>query len=72
MIEKHIADLTTHDGFVKQYNLFVAEYNNHKEAYEATERLYKSNFGKNKYSDYHSFKNTRNEKIRNSKKKAKK
>lgn len=72
MIEKHIVELTTHEGFIKQYNLFLSEYNTAKKAYEATERMYKSNFGKEKYSSYHSFKNTRNEKIRNNKKKTKK
>jgi hypothetical protein len=69
MIDKHIRDLMTLEGFTRQFNLFVSEYNNSNDAYEATERMYEANFGERKYSNYRSFINSRNEKIRNERKK---
>ena len=59
MIEKHYLDLLTWDGFIKRYQIFLAEFANEKtqceKAYEATERMHLAAFGKTKYTNYDSF-----------------
>lgn len=63
MIEKHYQRLLTNEGFFAQYIVFLAEYANEKgqceKAYDATERMYFSVFGKNKFKNYEVFRVTK-------------
>jgi hypothetical protein len=65
MLEKHLLTLLEQEGFIAQFYLFCGEYcgDCHK-AYEATERMYESAFGKRKYSGWESFKEIKNRKVR--------
>lgn len=72
MMEKHILELLEPEGFMKQFYLFCGEYiGDQQKAYEATERLYKQNFGKRRYSNWLCFKEIKNRKLRESIKKRK-
>ena len=57
-IEKHILELLTVEGFILCYYEHVPYYGTLKQAYEATERQYEHAFGRNKYSDYDTFRVT--------------
>jgi hypothetical protein len=54
----HILELLDVEGFIRQYWMFIQDYETYEQAYNATERLYKKFFGKNKYSSFTSFKRT--------------
>jgi hypothetical protein len=58
MIEKHYLDLLTVDGFIRRYFELACSYPTMQAAYDATERQYELAFGKRKYSDYDTFRNT--------------
>ena len=68
-IKEEYLKLDTIEGFLQQFYLFCCEFDAEQQAYDATERMYKRIFGHNKYSNYHSFKNTRNEYYRKNRKK---
>ena len=46
---------TTYDGFMDLYSTCLTSDITYHEAYEKAEDLHRQAFGKNKYSDYHSF-----------------
>jgi len=54
-IEKHILKLLNTQGFIEKYWEMLSEYSTNEAAYEAAERLYMINFGKQKYKNFESF-----------------
>jgi len=56
MIEPYIQELLTVEGFIKRYFDMLSDYGTCQETYYAIERQYHSAFGKNKYSNYDTFK----------------
>ena len=56
MIEKHILELNTVEGFITRYWEFMCVYPTCRDAYEAVERQHSGAFGKRKYNDYNTFK----------------
>ena len=65
--EPHILALLEFDGFCNLYYQYCKEYSTQEKAYEAAERIFQNNFGKRKYSDYQSFRQVRNRKLKASK-----
>ena len=59
-MEKHIAAMTTREGFLAKFVELCAEYGSQEAAYEAAERLYERNFFKRKYASFESFKTSKN------------
>ena len=68
IVEDHVRNMGTFEGFMKIYYQMCSEYTSNEKAYEATERMYKSYFKKNRYKNFQSFKNSVNERLRNRKK----
>jgi hypothetical protein len=64
-IDPHIASWTTPEGFEALFCRMCGEYSTYQRAYQAAERMYSAQFGRNRYSSYDSFKNTKNRKLRN-------
>lgn len=62
--EKHILELQEFDGFCKQFYRFCSDYSSQEKAYDATERLHNTYFGKNKYASWECFKEIKNRKLR--------
>jgi hypothetical protein len=67
MIDPYIASWRTADGFCTLFYRLCAEYHTQEKAYDAAERMFESQFGERRYSSYESFKNTRNNKLKNNK-----
>ncbi len=65
LIDLHIRDLLTPEGFEKKFYEFCVEYDTQFEAYEATERMYETYFGKRKYSEFNSFRVARQKRKKN-------
>lgn len=68
-IDPYILNLQTFDGFCTLFYRYCGEYTTQQLAYEASERLYFSHFGKNRFASWESFKNYRNQKLRDRNKK---
>ena len=64
MIEKKILLLLSHDGFDKRFFELAAETKTYKKAYEILEIEYENYFGKRKYSDYNSYRNSRDKRLK--------
>ena len=67
-IPTNILKLLTPKGFIEYYYKICLEYNTNIEAYEATEKLYYKWFGKNRYSNYESFRIVKNRNLKKTKK----
>jgi hypothetical protein len=68
MVEKQYTSLLSQEGFIAQFYLFCGEYlNDQHKAYEATERMFESAFGKRKYSGWKCFQEIKNRNLRESK-----
>lgn len=65
MKDIYIDSWATPEGFNRLFELYCKEYSTYEKAYEAAERQHESKFGKKKYASWESFKNTRNQKLRN-------
>jgi hypothetical protein len=61
MLEPNIADLITPEGFNRLFERHLTLFPDQPatRAYEATERTFSNNFGRNRYSSFDSFRNTR-------------
>lgn len=68
MNDKYIQSWETPEGFLKLFYQLCSQYVTNEKAYEAAERMFQAQFGRRRYSCYGSFKNTKNEKVRNRKK----
>ena len=68
MIDKKIISLLTADGFDKRFFELASETNTYKKAYENLEIEYENYFGKRKYSDYNSYRNCRDKRLKKAKK----
>lgn len=65
MIDPNIVDLLNPSGFNALFEKNLRDLKGtHVQAYEKTEEQFKESFGRSKYSDYNSFRNVRNRKIR--------
>ena len=65
-LESHILELNTPEGFDRRYYEMCQLYPNNSLAYEAVERQYESYFGKRKYSNYESYRKTKNKRAKRS------
>jgi hypothetical protein len=64
-IDPYILKLLDFDGFCSIFWQYCKEYSTQEKAYEATERVYKSHFGKTKYANFESFRECKNRMLRN-------
>ena len=64
MIEFKILALLSPNGFDERFWEFAKETKTYVEAYEKTENEYEKHFGKRKYSDYNSYRNCRDKRIK--------
>jgi len=69
MIDKKITSLLTPDGFDERFFELASETKTYKKAYENLETEYENYFGKRKYSDYNSYRNCRDKRLKNRPKK---
>jgi len=65
VVEKHILAWSTPDGFRALFCRMRGEYSSDVSAYTAAERIFFSHYGHTKYASYESFKNCRNQQLRN-------
>ena len=59
-----IIALLTPEGFDQRFWEVAAETKTYKEAYELVEKEYQENFRQRKYSDYNSFRNCRDRRLK--------
>ena len=59
-----IIDLLTPEGFDERFWEVASETKTYKEAYELVEKEYQENFRQRKYSDYNSFRNCRDRRLK--------
>ena len=64
MIDLKILALLTPNGFDDRFWKYAKETKTYMEAYEKTEIEHKKHFGKCKYSDYNSYRNCRDKRIK--------
>ena len=67
-MDSKIIALLTPDGFDERFWDNAAQSKTYKIAYEKVEQEYESYFGKRKYSDYNSYRNCRDKRIKKNKK----
>ena len=63
-----IIALLSPEGFDKRFWHLARQSKTYKEAYELLEQEYESNFNARKYSDYNSFRNCRDKRLKKAKK----
>jgi len=63
-IDKYILGLQEFDGFCTLFYRMCGEYSTQEKAYDAAERLYSGHFGKTRFASWESFKNYKNQKLR--------
>jgi len=56
--QNHILKMQEFIGFYDKWCSMLGYYNTNEQAYEATERIYKNYFGKRRYKNFETFKNT--------------
>lgn len=66
-LEPHVLKLMTAEGFDARFFEMCQHYPTDALAYEAVERQYESYFGKRRYSNYESYRKTKNKRINKSK-----
>ena len=64
MIDFKILALLSPNGFDERFWKYAKEAKTYVEAYEKTENEYEKHFGMRKYSDYNSFRNCRDKRIK--------
>ena len=64
MIDLKILALLSPNGFDDRFWKYAKETKTYIEAYEKTETEHEKHFGKRKYSDYNSFRNCRDKRIK--------
>tara|TARA_R110002020_G_scaffold470398_1_gene696267 strand:- start:9275 stop:9484 length:210 start_codon:yes stop_codon:yes gene_type:complete len=69
MIDKKIILLLSPNGFDERFFELAAERKTYKKAYEDLENEYENYFGKRKYSDYNSYRNCRDKRLKKAPKK---
>jgi hypothetical protein len=69
MIDSYVASWTTPEGFRTLFYRMCGEYSTQEKAYEAAERLYKAQYGVNRYADFESFRQVKNKVLKNGRKK---
>ena len=62
-LEPHILKLLTPEGFDERFYSLCQLYRTNELAYEALERQYESYFGKRRYSNYESYRKTKNKRV---------
>lgn len=67
-----IIALLTPEGFDQRFWEVASETKTYKEAYELVEKEYEENFRQRKYSDYNSFRNCRDRRLKSPKNRQKK
>jgi|TARA_R100001594_G_scaffold86463_1_gene120901 hypothetical protein len=67
-----IIALLTPEGFDQRFWEVASETKTYKEAYELVEKEYQENFRQRKYSDYNSFRNCRDRRLKSPKNRQKK
>ena len=67
-----IIALLTPEGFDERFWEVASETKTYKEAYELVEKEYQENFRQRKYSDYNSFRNCRDKRLKSPKNRQKK
>ena len=67
-----IIALLTPEGFDQRFWEVASETKTYKEAYELVEKEYQENFKQRKYSDYNSFRNCRDRRLKSPKNRQKK
>ena len=68
MMDFKIIALLSSSGFDKRFWDLAGETKTYKEAYELVEQEYESNFKTRKYSDYNSYRNCRDKRLKKAKK----
>ena len=67
-----IIALLSPEGFDKRFWDLASETKTYKQAYELVEQEYEQNFNKRKYSDYNSYRNCRDKRLKSPKNRTKK
>ncbi|MBN2480435.1 MAG: hypothetical protein JXB19_01745 [Bacteroidales bacterium] len=70
MIKKEAIELLDTSGFIKAYFYNLSGSITYQQAYDKTEDLFMSYFGKRRYADYNSFRNILTRHLKRSNKKA--
>lgn len=64
-MDNNILALLTPNGFDERFWDLASQTKTYKEAYELLEQEYENNFSKRKYSDYNSYRNCRDKRLKN-------
>lgn len=66
--DPYILNLKTFDGFCTLFYRMCSEYSSQERAYDACERIFKAHFKERRFASWDSFKNYKNQKLREKKK----